>query len=345
MVILGASAAVGAVLVGNDQPSAIATPLSSATTAPLTTSTADRPASTTTVAPTTTTIPVMADPPFVVLPAITGQGLGPGSRGDDVRSYEEWLSVLHFDPGPVDGVYDSKTRSAVEALQKLFGMPRNGRIGQAEAFTLMAFHYPDPLAGPEREPTRIEIDLDRQVLILWVDHQIRLMSPTSTGNGEHFCGGDDGCQYAVTPAGKFSVQWEYPGWKKGKLGTLYNPVYFNGGIAVHGYTSVPTYPASHGCARVPMHIAEYFQSLVSRGDAVYVVGTPRGPADGSGTSNPSPPSTATTTTAPTSSLAPTTNGPTTATTAPPGSTTTPPTTAAPTTAAPTTTVPATTSTT
>jgi lipoprotein-anchoring transpeptidase ErfK/SrfK len=27
-------------------------------------------------------------------------------------------------------------------------------------------------------------------------------------------------------------------------------MYFNGGIAVHGYTSVPTYPASHGCVRV-----------------------------------------------------------------------------------------------
>lgn len=338
--IVGASAALGAVLVADDQPSATATPRSTTTTASATTSTTARPAPTTTVAPTTTTIPVMADPPFVVLPAISGRGLGPGSRGDDVRSYEEWLSVLHFDPGPVDGVYDSKTRSAVEALQKLFGMPRNGRIGQAEAFTLMAFHYPDPLAGPDREPTRIEIDLDRQVLILWVDHQIRLISPTSTGNGEHFCGGDDGCQYAVTPAGKYAVQWEYPGWKKGKLGTLYNPVYFNGGIAVHGYTSVPTYPASHGCARVPMHIAEYFQSLVSRGDAVYVIGTPRGPAAGSGP--PPPPPTAATTTAPTSSVAPTTAGPTTTAVSP---TTTPPTTAAPTTVAPTTTIPATTSTT
>jgi lipoprotein-anchoring transpeptidase ErfK/SrfK len=37
---------------------------------------------------------------------------------------------------------------------------------------------------------------------------------------------------------------------KGPLGVLYRPRYFNGGIAVHGYTSVPSYPASHGCVRV-----------------------------------------------------------------------------------------------
>jgi lipoprotein-anchoring transpeptidase ErfK/SrfK len=31
---------------------------------------------------------------------------------------------------------------------------------------------------------------------------------------------------------------------------LYRPRYFNAGIAVHGYSSVPSYPASHGCVRV-----------------------------------------------------------------------------------------------
>ena len=28
--------------------------------------------------------------------------------------------------------------------------------------------------------------------------------------------------------------------------------YFIGGYAIHGYPSVPNYPASHGCLRVPM---------------------------------------------------------------------------------------------
>ena len=29
-------------------------------------------------------------------------------------------------------------------------------------------------------------------------------------------------------------------------------------------------PASHGCVRIPMHVSEYFQTLVAYGDRVYV---------------------------------------------------------------------------
>jgi hypothetical protein len=61
---------------------------------------------------------------------------------------------------------------------------------------------------------------------------------------------------------------------------MWNPYYFNGGIAVHGLDSVPSYPASHGCARIPMHIADYFPDLVTKGESVYVVGTPKQPGSG-----------------------------------------------------------------
>jgi lipoprotein-anchoring transpeptidase ErfK/SrfK len=36
---------------------------------------------------------------------------------------------------------------------------------------------------------------------------------------------------------------------------LWYPMYFLRGFAIHGYPSVPAYPASHGCVRVPMWIA------------------------------------------------------------------------------------------
>jgi len=48
-------------------------------------------------------------------------------------------------------------------------------------------------------------------------------------------------------------------------------VYFNGGIAVHGAPSVPNHRASHGCIRVPMHIAEYFPDLVADGEPIAVL--------------------------------------------------------------------------
>ncbi|MFW2336319.1 L,D-transpeptidase family protein, partial [Ilumatobacter sp.] len=60
------------------------------------------------------------------------------------------------------------------------------------------------------------------------------------------------------------------GWRNAKLGRLYKPVYFNYGIAIHGASNVPNYPASRGCVRYPMHVAEYIQDLVELGDAVYV---------------------------------------------------------------------------
>ena len=79
----------------------------------------------------------------------------------------------------------------------------------------------------------------------------------------------------MTPAGHYHFYSLYRGWDKGKLGRMWNPYYFNGGIAVHGLASVPAYPASHGCARIPMHIADYFYTLVHNGESVFVVGTPQ----------------------------------------------------------------------
>ncbi|MCB0961047.1 MAG: L,D-transpeptidase family protein, partial [Acidimicrobiales bacterium] len=47
-------------------------------------------------------------------------------------------------------------------------------------------------------------------------------------------------------------------------------VYFHAGYAVHGASSVPNHPASHGCVRISMSIAEYFPSLVDDGEAIEV---------------------------------------------------------------------------
>jgi lipoprotein-anchoring transpeptidase ErfK/SrfK len=46
--------------------------------------------------------------------------------------------------------------------------------------------------------------------------------------------------------------------------------YFIGGYAIHGYASVPTYPASHGCLRVPIPSAWNIYSWVDFGTRVFV---------------------------------------------------------------------------
>ena len=58
----------------------------------------------------------------------------------------------------------------------------------------------------------------------------------------------------------------------GPLGGMLNPVYFNYGIAIHGAENVPTAPASHGCVRIHNNLSAPFQTLVDRGDKVFVWG-------------------------------------------------------------------------
>ena len=267
---------------------------SAGTTLPVVSST--RKSTTTTIPKTTTTLPknTIHQPKDQVLPD-PGNGIGYGSRGPAVFIYEARMKELHFDPGHVDDYFDQDTEYAVSTVQKYFGLPRTGEIDVGVDFALTHFRYAP--AKPKSEPDRVEIDLDKQVLTLYKDWQPQLLTTTSTGSGAHFCGGVDGCQYAITPTGHYHFYELHRGWQKGKLGTMWNPYYFNGSDAVHGLESVPNYPASHGCARIPMHIADYFYTLVHQGESVFVVGTAMKPGNGYvGPVKTPPPTTATTTT-------------------------------------------------
>lgn len=268
-----------------------------------------RPSSTTTSTTlpptTTTTLPALQQPaPATTLPGFTGT-LGPGSDPNIVRAYQQRLVDLHFDPGPVDGDYGQATMYAVETLQKLAGLPRTGRLGTAEAIGLAVFTYPQPLQ-PNGEANRTELDVTKQVLTLYENHQVRLITTTSTGSGQHYCYDSPRdhptrhiCEVANTPSGRFTYTRFVAGWDKSPLGQLYQPYYFNGGIAVHGYPQVPTTPASHGCARIPMHIAQYFPTLVKAGDPVYVFGgTPAQILSSTPIAGAAPPTTVPPTTAP-----------------------------------------------
>jgi peptidoglycan hydrolase-like protein with peptidoglycan-binding domain len=270
VIVIVAGAAGTYAVVGTSQQ-ASASRASETTLPPAPTSTRPKPTTTTVARTTTTTIPAVKEPADQVLPN-PGSGIQEGSRGADVLMYEARLKALHFDPGKIDGYFDQDMQYAVTTVQKYYGLPRTGVINTAVDFVLTHFRYSP--AEPNSEPDRVEIDLDRQVLTLYHDWQPELLTTTSTGSGEHFCGGVDGCQYAITQTGHFHFYELIHGWQKGKLGTMWNPYYFNGSDAVHGLQSVPAYPASHGCARIPMHIADYFYTLVHQGESVFVVGTP-----------------------------------------------------------------------
>ena len=233
--------------------------------------------STGTTTSTSTTVAVAPPPPAAPSPAappptlgaVPPAGLGPGDRGPVVAALEQRLSALHYDTGRPDDAFDAETASGVLAFQKVSGLPRSGRATQDVADALARASAPPPLV-PGGGATRVEIDLVRQVLFLYQGDALARIIPVSSGTGKRYCS-EGNCGIAVTPAGAFRVERRISGWRKSDLGRLYNPLYFKGGIAIHGFPSVPSQPASHGCVRIPMWAAGTFPQQVPDGTPVYVL--------------------------------------------------------------------------
>jgi len=230
--------------------------------------TTEAPVATTTVPATTTT----TAPPDPTQQEEPPGPLQSGSKGTRTRGIQQALKDQGYDPGAVDGQFGSQVRQAVWAFQALRGLPKDGVVTPELEQQILA-RTPQQMLRPEAGPTHTEVDLTRQVMIVWRDGQARLITHVSTGSEVPYCEDTDqgrNCGDAVTPTGSYSYYRRVEGWRIAPLGRLYNPVYFVGGIAVHGATSVPDHPASHGCVRINMSIAEYFPTLVADGDPVVV---------------------------------------------------------------------------
>ncbi len=159
---------------------------------------------------------------------------------------QQKLVDLGYWLGSADGNYGQLTRQAVMAFQKAEGLGRDGVAGPVTQGRLAAAGRQASRAGG----TGLEIDLERQILMVVQGGQVQWVINTSTGNNEAYTSSTGGSARAVTPPGSFTINREVDGVREAPLGTLYRPKYFNGGIAIHGSGSIPAHPASHGCARV-----------------------------------------------------------------------------------------------
>jgi peptidoglycan hydrolase-like protein with peptidoglycan-binding domain len=225
------------------------------------------------VAPTGSASSVPAPTPTRIAPEARRK-LKPGARNADVRALQQRLDELHYDPGKIDGKYGPTTQMAVWAFEKVNRIKPSGTVGKRVWRALEAPRTPKPVAK-KHEDDRVDIDLEHQYLVVYKDGAPALISHISSGGGYRYCAKDPGsdtprCRYAVTSTGDFRTGRRVNGWDDGPLGHLYNPVYFNGGIAVHGYPSVPLGPVSHGCVRIPMHSADLFPKLVGTNVPVHV---------------------------------------------------------------------------
>lgn len=175
---------------------------------------------------------------------------------------EQRLWDLGYWAGPVDGKFDSASRHALIAFQKVERRARTGKLTLNELNALRNATRPVARHG---QYGHVEIDLERQVLfVIDEDGKVFRVLPVSTGNGELYM--DHGQVHrARTPTGTFKVLRKIKRWRLSSLGLLYYPSYIHNGIAVHGSPSVPTRPASHGCIRVPMFAAKELSSLLPVG--------------------------------------------------------------------------------
>ena len=216
--------------------------------------------------------------------------LSKGMAGDDVAQVQQRLTDLGFWPGPVDGYFGDETRRSIWAYEKLvlgvaFNEP-NGAV-TPDMWADMQDPFVIQPRRTESTPNHTEIYLLEQVIAVFENDAPVMISHMSSGDNEDWCEevtispgeynnpSDEPlvrgeCGKSITPGGVFNYERMVEGIRQGSLGGMWDPVYFNYGIAVHGALNVPLQPASHGCIRIPLLLSPTFQDLVSVGDQVFV---------------------------------------------------------------------------
>ena len=240
-----------------------------------TSSTSTTSTSTTTVPPTTTTTTTLA------VPLLDRAIAAVGSRdGEETARVQQRLLEAGFWLVAVDGEYGHTTKQAVMAFQKYYGLKATGKVDDNTALALTQVST-WPQARSTDQGTIVEVDKDRQVLMIVVNGRVLWVLNTSTGSGQWYLEQNqkDLTKWelgrSITDSGRFKINRERSnGWWAGDLGEIYRPKYFNGGIAIHGSRSIPNYPASHGCVRVSTAAMDmiWATGILPKGTPVWVYG-------------------------------------------------------------------------
>ena len=180
---------------------------------------------------------------------------GAGERGLKVLLLQRGLLKLGF-ATPVTGYYDGLTANAVNAFRKTNEMGRDGYATTSVYGKVLrgrgAFKLRYPNSGTHGK--HVEFDWSRQVLVLADRGRPYRVYHTSSG-----------APATPTVFGSYRFYRQSPGTNaKGMV----HSSYFIGGYAIHGYASVPNFPASHGCLRVPIPNAMSIYNWIDLGDPI-----------------------------------------------------------------------------
>jgi hypothetical protein len=179
---------------------------------------------------------------------------GFGARGPAVRVLQTRLSTLHYAVAR-SGRFDDSTGRAVIAYRKMRGWSRIA-VASSDVFRGLLAGKGTFKARYPSHGKHVEADLSRQVLVLLHGAEVDRIYTVSSGKAS-----------TPTVLGRFKVYSQQIG--TNALGMV-DTSYFIGGYAIHGYHDVPTFPASHGCLRVPIPNALSIYRWLKIGDRVDV---------------------------------------------------------------------------
>ena len=163
-----------------------------------------------------------------------------------------------LDRQEVTGELDYATSQALTAFEAWHGLTRDGTLTTESFAQVLRATRPQPtVTDPGRH---IEIYRSLGVLLEVENGSVVRAVHTSTG-----------APGRETPSGTFSVyRKEQLSWSVPFKVWMPWASYFHGGIAMHAYSYVPAYPASHGCVRLPAPEAEGVYAFAVQGTPVYV---------------------------------------------------------------------------
>lgn len=178
--------------------------------------------------------------------------LNQGDSGYSVKVMQLLLSDIGYVPGRY-GVYDDRTARAIIAFRKMSGL---ARITTASRTVLRRMHHGGGVFEVRfpQHGHHVEADLTHQTMALINGDEVERIYHISSG-----------APATPTILGSYRVYLKGPGTNaKGMV----HSSFFIRGYAIHGYESVPMYPASHGCLRVPVPDAWSIYNWVQMGDYV-----------------------------------------------------------------------------
>ena len=241
-----------------------------------------------------TTIIVLGGPSAVSLTVEAALELGtsgfettevsPGDSGPAVEYLQRVLTHAGLYRGPIDGVYPNDPwerpgtmTAAVYAFHKLHQSPASNawtsgdHVGTswtvADWQRMIEFRSEAPVSRPG-EPDRFEVDAHHEVMWLILDGEVAGIFHVSVG-GEftYWWSGTRQYEVAHTPRGDLDVEF-YSLVKYRQQGWMHRAWYYkytHRWMALHGYYTVPPYPASHGCVRVVYDDADWIHAQVGKG--------------------------------------------------------------------------------